>query len=84
MSNNEAEYGALLAEMEICNALGAGYLKDFFDSQLVVSQVRCEYEARNPAMVAYLAKVKERSSMFKKFEIEYVPTSENRQADALS
>jgi len=83
-SNNNAEYKALMVGMEICNALGVRYLKAFCNSQLVLSQVRGEYEAHHPIMVGYLAKVKERSSMFKKFKIEYVPTSKNRQADALS
>ena len=45
---------------------------------------RGEYEAHDPVAVAYLAKVKEKSSMFKKFEIEHVPRLENQQADALS
>jgi len=49
-----------------------------------VSQVRGDYEAHYPAMATYLAKVKEKSSMFEKFEIEHVPRSKNRQADALS
>ena len=35
-------------------------------------------------MMAYLAKVKERSESFKTFEIKHVPRSENRQVDALS
>jgi len=38
--NNEAEYETLLAGMEFYNARRAEYLKAFFDSQFVVSQVR--------------------------------------------
>jgi len=34
-------------------------------------------------MVAHLIKVKENSLSFKKFEIEHVSRSKNRQADAL-
>ena len=77
-SNNEVEYEGLLAGMENCNALGAKCLNALYDSQLMVSQVRGNYESRDLAMVAYLEKVNERSSMFKKFEIEHVPRSENR------
>ena len=36
-SNNEADYEALLAGIEICNTLGVERLKAFSDSQLVVS-----------------------------------------------
>ena len=35
--NNEAEYEALLASMDLCYALGAEHLCAFFDSQLKVS-----------------------------------------------
>jgi len=84
MYNNEAKYDTLLVRIEICNALGAGYLKALFDSQLVMSQVRGEYEACNTAMVAYLASVKERSSMFKTIEIEHVPKLQSRQVNTRS
>jgi len=82
-SNNEVEYEALQAGMDLYYALGAEHLCAFSDSQLVVSQVTGEYEASNVAMVAYLATVKEHSLSFKTFEIKHVPRSENRQADAL-
>jgi len=71
-SHNEAEYEALLANMDLCYALGVEHLCAFFDSQLIVSQVKGEYEACNAAMIAYLTKVKEWSLSFKKFEIEHV------------
>lgn len=83
MSKNEAGYEALLAGMEICNALGVAYLKAFSNSQLVVSEVKDELEAHDPSMAAYLAKVNEKSSMFQRFKIEHVPRSKNQQADAL-
>jgi len=72
-SNNEAEYEALLVGMDLCYALGVEHLCAFSDSQLIVSQVKGEYEARNVAMMAYLTKVKEQSLSFKKFEIKHVP-----------
>jgi len=39
----------------------------------VVTQVKGEYEAHDVTMVAYLSKVKEKSHIVKKFEIEHVP-----------
>ena len=59
--------------MKICNTLGKECLKAFSDSQLVVSQVPGGYEAHDPDMVSYLAKVKKKSSKFKRFKIENVP-----------
>ena len=83
-SNNDAEYEALLASMDLCYALGVEHLCAFSDSQLIVSQAKGNFEARDATMMSYLTKVKERSLSFKKFEIEHVPQSKNRQADALS
>ena len=45
----------------------------FLGHQLVVTQVKGEYEAHDVTMVAYLSKVKEKSHIVKKFEIEHVP-----------
>ena len=83
-SNNEAEYEVFLASMHLCYALGVEHLRVFSGSELIVSQMNGEYEARNATMVAYLTKVKEKSLSFNKFEIEHVPPSKNQQPDALS
>nr|XP_027121458.1 uncharacterized protein LOC113738448 [Coffea arabica] len=53
-------------------------------SQLVVLQVRGEYEAKEDVMKKYLAKVREVIALFDIFEIERVPISQNKRADALS
>lgn len=57
-TNNEAEYEAVLAGLELCKSLGAGRIKLFTDSQLVVNQIRGEYEVRDDNMERYLSKVK--------------------------
>ena len=57
-SNNEAEYETLLAGLRLARELKVTHLHVFSDSQLVVFQVKGEYQARGPKMVAYLAKVK--------------------------
>jgi len=36
-SNNEAEYEALVAEIELCYTAGVDHVQAFSDSQLVVS-----------------------------------------------
>lgn len=77
-SHNKAEYEALLAGVKLCHALEVDHLRVFSNSQLVVSRVKKEYEARDVIMVAYLSKVQDKSHTFKKFEIEHVPRYENR------
>ena len=63
--NNEARYETFLASMDLSYAFEAKHLRAFFNSQLIVSQVKGEYEAHDVTMVAYLSKVKERLLSFK-------------------
>ena len=77
-SNNEAKYEALLASIDLCYVLWVEHLRAFSDSQLIVSNVKGEYEPHDVTMVALSSKVKEKSSFFKKFKIKHVPRSENQ------
>ncbi|XP_071925708.1 uncharacterized protein [Coffea arabica] len=83
-SNNEAEYEALLTGLRIAHQMGVTTVRVRSDSQLVVLQVRGEYEAKDEVMKKYLAKVREAMALFRTFEIERVPRSQNKRADALS
>nr|XP_027082130.1 uncharacterized protein LOC113704425 [Coffea arabica] len=83
-SNNEAEYETLLTGLRIAHQMGVTAIRVRSDSQLVVYQVRGEYEAKEDVMKKYLAKVQEAIKLFSLFEIERVPRSQNKRADALS
>ncbi|XP_024024918.1 uncharacterized protein LOC112092599 [Morus notabilis] len=83
-SNNEAEYEALITGLRLANYLKIERLGIFSDSQLVVGQVKEEYQARGKKMGAYLRKVKEELIKFKSYEILKVPRVENTNADALA
>jgi hypothetical protein len=50
----------------------------------VVSQIKGDYEAKEPLMQKYLALVKESLIGISKFKIRYVPRPENSKADLLS
>ena len=56
-SNNEAEYEALLAGLELAVKIGVHRLQVFSDSLLVTNQIKGTYEAREESMKRYLAKV---------------------------
>ncbi|XP_027077127.2 uncharacterized protein [Coffea arabica] len=56
-SNNEAEYEALLTGLRIAHQMGITAIRVRSDSQLVVLQVRGEYEAKEEVMKKYLAKI---------------------------
>ncbi|XP_077215904.1 uncharacterized protein LOC143850547 [Tasmannia lanceolata] len=83
-SNNEAEYEALIAGMNLAIQARAQRLKAYCDSQLVVCQIQGEYEAREERMVKYLQRVRSLASEFGSFEVIRVPRTENTKADVLS
>ena len=83
-SNNESEYEALIAEVELALAVGANNLLIRSDSQLVVGQVNAEFEFREPRMVKYVSLVQQRLSTFSAWKLEHVLKDRNERADALA
>ena len=82
-SNNESEYEVILAGLELAATLSAGKLLVQSDSQLVVGQVNEEFESRDPRMVKYVSRVKQRLSSFPVWKLEHIPRDSNEKADAL-
>ena len=58
-SNNKAEYETILSGLGLATTLNASKVKIHNDSQLVVGQIRKEYEAKYERMAKYLLKVQE-------------------------
>nr|GEW65067.1 reverse transcriptase domain-containing protein [Tanacetum cinerariifolium] len=83
-SNNEAEYEALIAGMQIAARMGVKDVHVSVDSKLVANQVLGTYVAKEDNMVKFLEIVKSLVSGFTTFSISQVPRSKNKQADALS
>ncbi|XP_071921935.1 uncharacterized protein [Coffea arabica] len=83
-SNNEAEYEAVITGLQLARKLGAVHILVYSDSQLVVCQILGEYEAREEVMHHYLSKVHQLIAHFESFEIQRIPRSQNKRADALS
>ena len=69
-SNNEAEYEAVMAELNSTKTLGAKHLVVYCDSLLIASQINGEYMARDERMVAYLLKVQQTMTNFKTVRVE--------------
>ena len=68
-SNNQAEYEALVAGLDLASALGVQLMTIHSDSQLIVNQVRGEYEAINPLLVKYCSLIRQKSK--KKFSLSW-------------
>nr|GEX12875.1 reverse transcriptase domain-containing protein [Tanacetum cinerariifolium] len=83
-SNNEAEYEALIAGLQIATLMGVRNVHVSVDSKLVANQVLGTYVAKEKNMIKYLEKTKSLVSGFANFSISQVPRSKNKKADALS
>ncbi|XP_071708973.1 uncharacterized protein [Rutidosis leptorrhynchoides] len=75
VTNNEAEYEALLAGMHIARELGIKKLQAYVDSQLVANQINGTFDANEKSMQSYLALVHSLADAFVDFRISQIPRS---------
>ncbi|XP_071718406.1 uncharacterized protein [Rutidosis leptorrhynchoides] len=84
VTNNEAEYDALLAGLNMVHKMCISQLCAYVDSQLVENQFNGSFEAHELSMQKYLKLVQEFAEKFEFFELSQVLRSQNKKADALS
>ena len=82
-TNNEAEYKALVARLDLAKAACAENIIVHCDSQVITSQINSDYDCKNERMKKYLEKVKTRIGSL---EVRFVqiPREENEYADCLA
>ena len=82
-TNNEAEYEALIAGLDLAKAAGAENVIIHCDSQVITSQINGDFQCRNERMKKYLEEVKGRTAGL---EVKFVqiPREENECADRLA
>ncbi|KAL5569796.1 hypothetical protein UlMin_026371 [Ulmus minor] len=83
-TKNQAEYEALLSGLRLAKEVSVRHLTIYSDSQLVVSQVNSEFQAKGEKMASYLEKAKEEMNQFDTVTIIQVPRAENANANALA
>ena len=84
ITNNEAEYEALLTGLRIARALRAEKIMLKSDSQLVIGQVRGDFEAKETRMQKYLKLVNQLVSTFLHTEFIQIPRDQNTKADEVA
>jgi ribonuclease HI len=82
-TNNRAEYEALVRGLEVAREYGFDEVEIRGDSQLVVKQVRGEWDANDPGMRERRVRVHELLSEFDIWSITHVPREVNERADEL-
>ena len=83
-SNNEAEYEAVIAGLNLVHSMEVDQLEVCSDSQLVVRQIEDTYEAKSETMILYLKKVRDLLKKFVLVRVRHIPRAENSRADALA
>ena len=83
-TNNQAEYEALLRGLAVAADYGFEELQIRGDAQLIVKQVRGEWDANDPTLREKRVAVLERLAAFDTWSIEHVPRAVNERADDLA
>ena len=82
-TNNQAEYEALVAGLDLAKAASAENMVVHCNSQVITSQINGDYECRNERMKKYLEEVK---NWISNLEVKFIqiPKEENECADHLA
>ena len=83
ITNNEAEYEALIVGLDLAKAARAASVVIHCDSQVVTNQANRDYECKGERMKRYLEQVKRRVDDLHA-KIVQIPRGENEQADRLA
>ena len=81
--NNVAEYLALLEALQCAVALKAGKLHVYSDSEVVVRQMKGEYNCRSPRLYSLNWICRKLARSFR-FSISHIPRNRNTEANRLA
>lgn len=84
VTNNVAEYKALITGLELARKIRARKVIVQVDSQLIAKQVSGEYEANEPILFSYHQEVQSLIFWFNIVEIKKIPREQNSKVDNLS
>ena len=82
-TNNESEYEALIAGLNLAKAAGAARVVIHCDSQVITNQINGDYKCKGERMKKYLDQVKARMDDLEA-KIIQIPRRENQRADCLA
>jgi ribonuclease HI len=83
VSNNKAEYEALLHGLRLAISLGIKRLLVYGDSLLVVQQVNKEWDCNKEMMDAYVQEVRKLENKFSSLEVHHMVREHNVGTDIL-
>lgn len=83
-TNNIAEYTALVTAMKEAIEVGCEEIEVFSDSELMVKQIKGEYQIKNEGLKRLYSQVSQLMKEFKSFSINHVKREFNKRADELA
>ncbi len=84
VTNNVAEYEALITGLKEAQRLGAKEIKIYLDSELVVKQIMGEYRVCNTTLRNLEGEARRLLGYFPKWDIIHITREENKEADRLA
>ena len=84
VTNNVAEYSALVMALDSARSLGVKEVRVFADSELVVKQIKGEYRVKSVDLKPLYMEAMHLIESFNRFEIRHVPREKNAEADKLA
>lgn len=82
-TNNQAEYRAILAGVELALEKGVKELECFLDSELIVEQLNQRYKVKDKELAKLFVKVWNLTLKFDKISFTHVRREGNKRADQL-
>lgn len=73
ITNNEAEYKAIILALKHAIKKGAKKVEITTDSMVVSQQIAGKYKVKSPKLAALLSQVKSLAGQLKQFKIQYAP-----------
>ncbi|OGQ23445.1 MAG: hypothetical protein A3I05_07895 [Deltaproteobacteria bacterium RIFCSPLOWO2_02_FULL_44_10] len=84
MTNNQAEYRALLLTLHRAHELGATEIHIFADSELMVKQLNGVYRVKNADLKPLFQETVQQLQKFKQYTIQHLFREKNKRADQLA
>ncbi len=84
MTNNMAEYEALVRALRKAREMAVDSVHLYTDSQLVANQILGSYRVKNDRLREYLREARHLIEELSGFEIRYIPREQNGLADKLA
>ncbi len=84
LTNNQAEYNALIYGLDMCAGVCRGKVHVLSDSELLVNHLTGVYRIRNEKLKELFEEVKKKETYFEKVSYSHIRREENKEADKLA